>query len=41
MSTSSDFNMLRLKAPRDLLQMTDGMAPPEQALELVNPTVWV
>ena len=33
--------MLRLEAPRDLLQITDGMAPPEQALELANPTVWV
>jgi len=33
--------MLRLEAPRDLLQITDGTAPPEQALELANPAVWV
>jgi len=39
--TSSDFNMLRLEAPRDLLQITDGTALPEQALELANPAVWV
>jgi len=41
MSTSSDFNMLRLEALRDLLQITDGTAPLEQALELANPAVWV
>jgi len=41
MSTSSDFNMLRLEAPRDLLQITNGTALPEQALELANPVVWV
>jgi len=39
--TSSDFNMLRLEAPWDLLQITDGVAPPEQALELANTGVWV
>jgi len=33
--------MLRHEAPRDLLQITDGTAPPEQALEIANPTVWV
>jgi len=41
MSTSSDFNILLLEAPRDLLQITDGTPPPEQAIELANPTVWV
>jgi len=33
--------MLRLEAPRDLLQITNGTARPEQALELANPAVWV
>jgi len=33
--------MLRLEAPRDLLQITDRMTPPEQALQLANPAVWV
>jgi len=33
--------MLRLEAPRDLLQITDGTTPPEQALELANPADWV
>ena len=41
MTTSSDFNMLRLEAPRDLLQITDGPARPEQAVEIANPAVWV
>jgi len=41
MSTSSDFNMLRLEAPSDLLQITDGTSPTEQALELANLAVWV
>jgi len=41
MSTSSDFNMLRLEDPRDLLQITDGTPVPEQAIELANPMVWV
>jgi len=39
--TSSDFNMLRLKAHHDLLQITDGTPGPEQAVEIANPTVWV
>ena len=38
---SSDFNMLRLEAPRDLLQITDGTTTMEQALELSNPVAWV
>jgi len=41
MSTSSDFNMLRLEAPRDLLQIEEGSAPTENAVEVVNPAVWV
>jgi len=41
MTTSSDFNMLRLEAPRDLLQITDGISRPEQAVEISNPAVWV
>jgi len=41
MTTSSDFNMLRLEAPRDLLQITDGTPRPEQAVEIANPAVWV
>jgi len=41
MSTSSDFNMLRLEAPRDLLQISDGTPAPEQAIELANPAAWV
>ena len=41
MSASADFNMLRLEAPQDLLQITDGIPALEQAIELANPTVWV
>jgi len=41
MKTSSDFNMLRLEAPRDLLQITDGTPRLEQAVEIANPAVWV
>jgi len=33
--------MLRLEAPRDLLQITDGTPRPEQAVEIANPAVWV
>jgi len=33
--------MLRLEAPRDLLQITDGTPTQEQAIELTNPAVWV
>jgi len=39
--SSSDFNMLRLEAPRDVLQITDGTASAEQAVEVANPAVWV
>jgi len=41
MTTASDFNMLRLEAPRDLLQITNGAPNPEQAVEIANPAVWV
>jgi len=41
MMTSSDFNMLRLEALRDLLQITDGTPRPEQAVEIAHPAVWV
>jgi len=41
MTTPSDFNMLWLEAPRDLLQITDRIPRPEQALEIANPAVWV
>jgi len=33
--------MLRLEAPSDLLQITDGTPRPEQAVEIANPAVWV
>jgi len=39
--TTSDFNMLRLEAPRDMLQITDGTTAAEQVVELANPAVWV
>jgi len=41
MTTSSDFNMLRLEAPRDLLQITDGASGPEPVVEIANLAVWV
>jgi len=41
MTTASDFNMLRLEAPRDLLQITNGTPNPELAVEIANPAVWV
>jgi len=41
MATSSDFNMLRLEAPCEFLQITDGTAPEEEALELANPATWL
>ena len=41
MSVSSDFNMLRLEAPRDVLQITEGTGPVEEAVEVVNPATWV
>jgi len=41
MSASSDFNMLRLEAPKDLLQITDGTGPTEEVVEVANPVVWL
>ena len=41
MSTTSDFNMLRLEAPRDLVQITNGTDPTEEAVEISNPASWV
>jgi len=41
MTTSFNFNMLRLEAPRDLLQITDGTVTPEQIIEMANQTTWV
>ena len=41
MFTSSDFNMLRLEARRELAQITDGTPQTENAVEVANPAVWV
>ena len=41
MSGSSDFNMLRLEAPRELAQITDGTPQMEGAVEIANPAAWV
>jgi len=41
MSTTSDFNMLRLEAPRDVQQITDGTEPVDEVVEVKNPTGWV
>jgi len=38
---STDFNMLRLEAPRNVLQITDRTAPAEEALEISNPATWL
>ena len=38
---STDFNMLRLEAPRDVLQITDGTEQAEETLEVVNPATWL
>jgi hypothetical protein len=37
----SDFDMLRLEPPRDILQITDGSAPTEGPVEFLSPAVWV
>jgi len=39
MTTSSDFNMLQLEAPRDVLQITDITPRPEQVVKIANPAV--
>ena len=41
MSVSSDFNMLRLEAPRDMLQITEGTRSTEEAVEVANPATWI
>ena len=41
MSTTSDFNMLRLEAPRGLLQITNDEEPSAEALEIANPLEWM
>ena len=33
--------MLRLEAPRDMLQITDRTKPTEEAVEVVNPATWI
>jgi len=38
---STDFNMLHLEAPRDVLQITDGTATAEVTLEISNPATWL
>jgi len=38
---STDFNMLHLEAPRDVLQIMDGTAPAEVTLEISNPATWL
>jgi len=39
--TSSNYNMLRLEAPRDMLQITDCTVSQENVVELANPATWV
>jgi len=39
--TSTDFNMLRLEAPRNVLQITDGTEQAEETLEVANPARWL
>jgi len=41
MSTTSDYNMLRLEAPRGLLQITNDEETEEEALEIANPVGWM
>jgi len=38
---STDFNMLRLEAPRDVLQIADGTEQAEETLEIANPATWL
>ena len=40
MTTSLDFNMLHLEVSHDLLQITDGTLPDEDAVEVANSAVW-
>jgi len=41
MSTSSDYNMLRLEAPRGLLQITNDEEATEEVLEIANLVGWM
>jgi hypothetical protein len=41
MSTSSDFNMLRLEAPRDIPMIASGTEPTEKIIEVVKPASWL
>jgi len=41
MSTSSDYNMLHLEAPRDLLQITNDEEVTEEVLEIANLVGWM
>jgi len=39
--STTDFNMLQLEAPKDVLQITDGTVPNEETLEISNPATWL
>jgi len=41
MSTTSDYFILRLEAPRGLLQITNDEEAEEEALEIANPVAWM
>jgi len=41
MSTTSDFNMLRLKAPRDLLQIKNDEELQNEVMKVANPVDWM
>ena len=41
MSTTSDFNMLHLEAPRGLLQITNDEESREETLEIANLVGWM
>jgi len=41
MSTTSDFNMLRLKAPRDLLQIKNDEELQNEVMKVANPMDWM
>jgi hypothetical protein len=40
MSSTTDFNMLRLEAPRDILQITAGTYSTDH-MEIVSPSTWL
>jgi len=41
MSITLDFKMLRLEAPRDIPQITDGTEADKGTMEVTNPAVWL